>query len=566
MKLKHISLDHLKTAAVNVRKKGGDEVDDILPSIRSLGLLQPLLVRPNCEGYEIVAGQRRFNALRKLAEEGPVEPVPCLVMADTEDAKAIEASLAENIARLPMDEIDQYKAFAALAKEGRSIEDIAAHFGITERLVKQRLAIPNLIAPILSAYRKEDIDASTIRALTLASQTKQREWWRLYKSEDDYAPLGQQLRQWLLGGADIPVGNALFDVERYGGAIITDLFGGQRYFDDAGKFWELQNTALAELRARYIDDGWQEVVILDVGDHFLTWEHTKCPKKKGGRVYLQIGRDGEVTRHEGFVTRKEAKRKESKETDAPAVQPKAEITKAMQNYLDLHRHTAVRAELLNHPGVALRLAAAQIIAGSPLWDVRADRQKANSAAIAESLAANKAEGTFEQERRAVRELIGLEGEGTLTSMQSAGFDRPDVHTIFGHLLRLDDEVFTRIFTFLVAETLPSGDALVEALGVRLKVDMAASWQPDEVFFDLLRDKQAINAIVGEVAGQGAANANTTSTTKVQKKIITDAVGGKRTCRVQNWQPRYMVFPMAAYTKPEGIRAIDDWNAAKDSYQ
>ena len=37
-----------------------------------------------------------------------------------DNAKAIEASLAENIARLPMDEIDQYKAFAALVKEGNS--------------------------------------------------------------------------------------------------------------------------------------------------------------------------------------------------------------------------------------------------------------------------------------------------------------------------------------------------------------------------------------------------------------------------------------------------------------
>lgn len=106
MKLDHIPLEQLKLSTINVRKKGGKEIADLLPSIRSLGILQPLLVRPNCEGFEIVAGQRRFHALTALAADGIAEPVPCAIMEDGDDAKAIEASLAENIARLPMDEID----------------------------------------------------------------------------------------------------------------------------------------------------------------------------------------------------------------------------------------------------------------------------------------------------------------------------------------------------------------------------------------------------------------------------------------------------------------------------
>ena len=67
MKLDHIKLEDLKLTSLNVRKRGAKDVDDILPSIRSLGVLQPLLVRPNCKGFEIVAGQRRFYAVTKLA-------------------------------------------------------------------------------------------------------------------------------------------------------------------------------------------------------------------------------------------------------------------------------------------------------------------------------------------------------------------------------------------------------------------------------------------------------------------------------------------------------------------
>lgn len=566
MKLKTIELDQLKISAANVRKKKGKEIADLVPSIRARGLLQPLLVRPNCEGYEIVAGQRRYHALLKLAEEGYSQSVPCLVMAEGDDAAAIEASLAENIARLPMDEIDQYKAFAALVKQGRSAEDIAADFGITERLVSQRLAIANLIPPLLNAYAKEEIDARTIRALTLASKRQQREWWRLFTSEEQNAPMGAHLKDWLMGGAGIPVEHALFDVERYPGAILTDLFGEERYFDDAAKFWELQNTALADLKQRYIDDGWQDVEILEIGAHFASWDHVKAPKKKGGRVYFQIARDGEITVHEGFLPHKQAARRDKSGEEQQPVAQKAEITSAMQNYLGLHRHSVVRCELLKHPGIALRLAVAQIVAGSELWDVRADRQHADSQVIAESLAASKAEAEFAGERQALRVLLGLEGEATLCATHNTGFARPDLHEIFSGLLGLSDDDLMRALTFTVAETLASGSVLVEALGVLLKCDMAAYWQPDQPFFDLLRDKETINAIVREVAGKNAAAAHTTSTAKIQKKIVADALSGQRSCEVEHWQPRYMSFPMKAYTKRGGIEAMAGWSTVKRHYR
>jgi len=83
--------------------------------------------------------------------------------------QAIEASLAENIDCLPMDEIDQYEAFRDLIRQGKAVEEIASHFGVTERLVNQRLAIANLYAPILNAYRREEIEPQTIRLLTMAS-------------------------------------------------------------------------------------------------------------------------------------------------------------------------------------------------------------------------------------------------------------------------------------------------------------------------------------------------------------------------------------------------------------
>lgn len=187
MKLEHLNLDQLKACPINVRKKGAKDVGDLTASIRAIGLIQPILVRQNCEGFEVVAGQRRFNALTALAAEGVAEPVPCIIMDKADDARAIEASLAENFIRLPMDEVDQYKAFAALAAKGKSAEEIASAYGVTVRMVQQRMAIANLAPRILKAYSEGKIDGETVRALTLATKAKQQEWWKLFISDDQYA-------------------------------------------------------------------------------------------------------------------------------------------------------------------------------------------------------------------------------------------------------------------------------------------------------------------------------------------------------------------------------------------
>lgn len=564
MTMTTLPLDQLKPAPINVRKTGGKQIDDLVPSIRSLGLLQPLLVRPNCEptrggGFEIVAGQRRYHALVKLADEGYADPVPCIVMEETDDATAIEASLAENLARLPMDEIDQYKAFAALAKKGSSIADIASQFGVTERLVRQRLAIANIHGPILTAYRKDEIGADTVRTLTMASKKQQKEWWALFNDEHTHhqAPQGYRLKDWLFGGSTIPVENALFDLESYNGAIIADLFGEDQSFDNADAFWALQNAAIAQRQEAYLAGGWSKVIVLDVGDYWSNWQHVKTAKEDGGKVFIQVARDGEVTFHEGYITEKDAKRRDaSKKGEDKASKP--ELTKAMQNYITLHKHSVVRAELLSHQGLALRIAVAQIIAGSDLWSVSADPQKANSEAIARSLADNAAQERFAEEREIVKGLLDLDGDDTDTLVprrQDWGSDH-DLETIFAKLIILDDEGVQRILTFVIAESLPSGSALTETLGVQMGTDMASHWSPDATFFDLLRDKRAINAMVKEVAGKVTADANLTSSAKVQKSIIRQHLDGTRQPSKPDWQPRYMAFPVTGYAERGDLEVID----------
>ncbi|SDU42575.1 ParB/RepB/Spo0J family partition protein [Stappia sp. ES.058] len=572
MQLQHINLDQLKTTKINVRKKGGSDVDDLIPSIRSLGIVQPLLVWPNCEGFEIIAGQRRYNALKKIAlddgEENTAQPVPCIIMDDGDDAKAIEASLAENIARLPMDEIDQYKAFAALSGKGLSPSDIASQFGVSERLVNQRMAIANLIAPVLDLYRSGDIRPETVRTLTLATKAQQKEWVRLYKSDDDYAPQGRALKDWLFGGQHIATSAALFDLPDYKGAVVSDLFGEEAYFSDIGKFWSLQNQAIADAKERYLAKSWREVIVMDIGEHWYSWEHEATPKDAGGRVYIQINANGEVACHEGYLTRKEAQKLQRVLSGEKAEKPqRPELTGPMQNYLDLHRHAAVRCQLLSHQGIALRLAVAQIIAGSTLWSCEADPQKASNDATSESLTHNKAQSAFIAERDAVRDLLGLhdeEGE-TLVAKKGEFWRSADFDTVFAKLLKMKDKDVQRVFTFVVAETLPAASAAVEVLGAMFKTNMLDVWQADQTFLDLLRDKEAINTVLADIGGKQTASAHIASTAKVQKQVIAQYLDGTRKPAKANWKPRYMEFPMRSYTRRGGIDAIDRYASVKKQY-
>lgn len=423
------------------------------------------------------------------------------------------------------------------------------------------LALGRLLPKIREAYRKDEIDADTVRHLTMASSAKQKEWLALFADPAQYAPHGRQLKQWLLGGQSISTKVALFGVEDYGGQIVSDLFGEDSYFADIDLFWQKQNEAIAARRAAYLEAGWREVVVLETGTYFYDWEHEKTPKKKGGKVFITVSQRGEVEFHEGWLTRKEARRRASddggEQDDTPAKAARPELTGSMQNYVDLHRHAAVRAALFDYPSVVLRLMVAHAIAGSPLWQVRLEPQRAANQAIAESIASSAAEATFTGKLRGVLALLGRSDDDPTVA---GGYgDGVTLATVFAQLLALPDEDVARILAVVMAETLCAGTAIVELLGTYLNVDMAACWQADDTFFDLLRDREVANAMLAEIGGREVADGNISEKVKTQKTIIRDFLSGDNgRQKINGWLPRWMKFPVESYTDRGGFRTADHW--------
>ena len=90
---------------------------------------------------------------------------------------------------------------------------------------------------------------------------------------------------------------------------------------------------------------------------------------------------------------------------------------------------------------------------------------------------------------------------------------------------------------------------------------ADHWTPDDAFFDLVRDKDALRGMVKETAGKAVADANATATGKVLKTIIKDCLSGENgRKKVEGWLPRYMKFPFAAYRTTEGTGIAKEWKA------
>jgi len=563
MKLDFIPLDRLYVDKANMRHgRKAPDVADILPSIRKRGVIQSLVVRPG-EGdcFGILAGSRRFHAggivaAERAANDAESEPFqfPCAILEDGDDAAAIEASLIENMARLDPDEVTRWESFVRLVREGRSPEDIADTFALPLLAVKRTLALGNLLPRIRNLYRRDEIDAATVRHLAMASKAQQGAWLALLDDPEARAPTGHQLRAWLFGGSAIAAGHALFEVEASGLAVVADLFGGERYFADSQAFWTAQDAAIEARRSAYMEAGWSDVVIVPATTHFQSWEYEKMPKRKGGRVYIDVRASGEVVFHEGWLSRKEARKAERASQPETAKPARPEMTATLRTCVDLHRHAAVRAVLADHPQVALRLMVAHAVIGSHLFRVSPETQGTRDEAVRASVLNGPAERRFDAKRRAILGLLGLDADRS--NICSGTGNGTKLALLFQRLLDLPDAVILEIVAIVMGEALASGSAAVEAVGLHLNVAMADWWHADPEFLDLIRDREVLAAMVAEVAGKLVASANAKEPGKVLRRIIADhlaGTGGRD--RVERWVPRWMAFPPSAYTARGGVGTV-----------
>jgi ParB family chromosome partitioning protein len=152
-----------------------DEMAALAASIKAQGIIQPLIVREDASGYELVAGERRLRAA-KMA--GLLE-VP-VVVKEINDAQMLEVSIVENIQRENFNPIEEADAYHRLINEfGLTQDQAAARVGKSRSAVANFLRLRQLEEPIKQSIEAGLISMGHARALLgLESAAERRDTWR----------------------------------------------------------------------------------------------------------------------------------------------------------------------------------------------------------------------------------------------------------------------------------------------------------------------------------------------------------------------------------------------------
>lgn len=376
MNIQTIALNKLVLSKANVRKTGAEEgIAELADSIAAHGLQQNLNVRETDTGrFEVVAGGRRLRAFRKLVKDGLMAKdadIPCRVLADGEDPA--EISLVENSVRRAMHPDDQFEAFQGLIDGGKSVEDVAARFGVTPAVVERRLKLAKVSPKLRGLFRKGDLSLEQMMAFAVSDDHERQE--EVCRNLTSWNNTPREIRAALTEQAVAltqPIAKFV-GVEAYvaaGGLIQRDLFdeANEGYMPDRALVFRLAQEKLDAAVEGVKAEGWKWVkaeVERDYAVHYGKVYPQREEDEDGECVYryaaedmaragtiLRIGREGELAIERGLV------HPDDREPEGRAVaekQPKdpGTLPASIVKELSAHRTAAIQAALMQNPDVAL---------------------------------------------------------------------------------------------------------------------------------------------------------------------------------------------------------------------
>jgi ParB family chromosome partitioning protein len=138
-----------------------EELASLAESIREVGILQPVLVRATDDGYELIAGERRWRAARRVG----LQNIPALVR-DTDDASALEHALVENVHRSDLNVLEEAAAYQQLIEDfGLTHEEVAIRVGRSRTAVTNTLRLMQLPPTVQRLVRDRSLTMGHARAL-----------------------------------------------------------------------------------------------------------------------------------------------------------------------------------------------------------------------------------------------------------------------------------------------------------------------------------------------------------------------------------------------------------------
>lgn len=262
--LTYIKLSLLILSTRNVRTVPASKEEDkcLKAAIKAQGITQCLVVIKEGDQYGVIAGGRRLKQLNKLVDEGVIANdylVPCLIK-EANNISISAISLSENI-KAKMHPADEFIAFSNMINEGKSIVSIAHEFGVTQKLVKERLKMAALAPSLIDYYRAGKIDLQDIMAFTVTDDHQQQ--IDCYNELKPHYLHPHRIKQFLLKQSlsiEEPIVK-LVTVKAYkkaGGSMTTDLFESSCYINDK-ELLETLALELLEKKAKSLKKQWKWV-------------------------------------------------------------------------------------------------------------------------------------------------------------------------------------------------------------------------------------------------------------------------------------------------------------------
>ena len=158
-----IAVDQITPSREQVRSRfEAEPLRELAESIRMHGVLQPLLVRRLTDGYELIAGERRWRAARLAG----LTSVPAVIRVDTTNDTQLVLGLIENLQRADLDSIEEARGFKRLTEEfGLTHEEVAQRIGKNRVSVTQSLRLLSACPAVQSAVSSGVISAGHARAI-----------------------------------------------------------------------------------------------------------------------------------------------------------------------------------------------------------------------------------------------------------------------------------------------------------------------------------------------------------------------------------------------------------------
>ena len=187
--VENLRLDHIRPSALNPRKVYDEAgLQELADSIKNQGLLNPIAVRGTCfdmEGdgeplYEIIYGERRWRAMQM----NNAETIPAMIYNVTDD-EAFDMMITENLQRQNIAPLDEATAYKALQERGLSVTDMAAKFGKSERYIRDRLKLNDLIPIFKEALSHDKLTLGGAVMLARLDEAAQAEFADDHGYEDD---------------------------------------------------------------------------------------------------------------------------------------------------------------------------------------------------------------------------------------------------------------------------------------------------------------------------------------------------------------------------------------------